>query len=100
MSVVIPRNVTIPVTRTERYCTASDYQTTVLIEVYQGESRIASHNHPLGKFRVRDIPPRPVGSETLDVRFSYDLNGLLKVTAILLSTARRWTFCRTIRSCC
>ena len=88
MSVVIPRNVTIPVTRTERYCTAYDYQTAVLIEVYQGESRIASHNHPLGKFRVRDIPARPAGSEQLDVRFSYDLNGLLKVTAILLSTGQ------------
>ena len=88
MSVVIPRNVTIPVTRTERYCTFSDYQTTVLIVVYQGESRIASHNHPLGKFRVRDIPPRPAGREELDVRFSYDLNGLLKVTAILLSTGQ------------
>ena len=88
MSVVIPRNVTIPVTRTERYCTAYNYQTSVLVEVYQGESRIASHNHPLGKFRVRDIPARPAGSEQLDVRFSYDLNGLLKVTAILLSTGQ------------
>ena len=88
MSVVIPRNVTIPVTRTERYCTAYNYQTSVLVEVYQGESRIASHNHPLGKFRVWDIPARPAGSEQLDVRFSYDLNGLLKVTAILLSTGQ------------
>lgn len=88
MSVVIPRNVTIPATRTERYGTASDYQTSVLIEVYQGESRIASHNHLLGKFRVRDIPPRPRGYEQLDISFSYDLNGLLKVRAVLLSTGQ------------
>ena len=86
MSVIIPRNVTIPVTRTERYCTYADYQTNVLIEVYQGESQIASHNHLLGQFRIRDIPARRAGEETLDVSFSYDLNGLLKVSAVLVST--------------
>ncbi|MBQ8075024.1 MAG: Hsp70 family protein [Oscillospiraceae bacterium] len=86
MSVIIPRNVTIPVTRTERYCTYDDYQTKVLIEVYQGESSIASHNHLLGQFRIRDIPARRAGEETLDVSFSYDLNGLLKVSAVLVST--------------
>ncbi len=86
MSVVIPRNVTIPVTRTERYHTSGDYQTEVLIEVYQGESMIASHNHQLGKFSVRNIPPRRAGEEKLDISFSYDLNGMLKVSAKLLST--------------
>ena len=86
MSVVIPRNVTIPVTRTKRYSTCSDYQTEVIVEVYQGESRIASHNRRLGQFHMRKLPPRPAGQEKLDVSFSYDLNGLLKVSAILLST--------------
>ena len=86
MSVVIPRNVTIPVTRTERYATCSDYQTEVIVEVYQGESRIATHNHQLGKFSIHEVPPRPAGTEKLDISFSYDLNGLLKVSAILLST--------------
>ncbi len=86
MNVVIPRNVTIPVTRTERYTTCRDYQTEVLVEVYQGESRIATHNHRLGKFYIRSIPARPVGAEELDISFSYDLNGILKVSAVLLST--------------
>ncbi len=86
MSVVIPRNVTIPVTRTERYHTSVDYQTEVLIEVYQGESMIASHNHQLGKFSVRNIPSRRAGEEKLDISFSYDLNGMLKVSAKLVST--------------
>ena len=86
MSVVIPRNVTIPTTRTERYYTCADYQTQVLVEVFQGESMIASHNHPLGKFSVKDIPPKRAGEEKLDVSFSYDVNGMLKVTAKLLST--------------
>lgn len=86
MSVVIPRNVTIPTTRTERYYTSGDYQTEVLVEVFQGESMVASHNHPLGQFRVKDIPPKRRGEERLDISFSYDLNGMLKVTAKLLST--------------
>ena len=86
MSVVIPRNVTIPVTRTERYHTSADFQTVMLIEVYQGESMIASHNHLLGKFPVRDVPPRRAGEERVDISFSYDLNGMLKVSAKLLST--------------
>ena len=86
MSVVIPRNVTIPTTRTERYHTSGDYQTEILVEVYQGESMIASHNHPLGQFRIRDVPPKRAGEEKLDISFSYDLNGLLKVSAKLLST--------------
>ena len=88
MSVVIPRNVTIPVTRSERYHTAGHYQTQAAIEVYQGESMYASHNHFLGKFTIGGIPPRPAGMEMLDVEFSYDLNGMLKVTAKLVSTGK------------
>jgi len=86
MSIIIPRNVTVPTTRTERYTTSADYQTMVLVQIYQGESRIASHNHLLGKFRVRDIPPAPAGMEKLDISFSYDMNGILDVTAKLVST--------------
>lgn len=88
MSVIIPRNVTIPVTRTEKYYTRYPFQTAAQIEVYQGESRIATHNHALGSFTVRDIPPRGAGEESIDVRFSYDLNGILNVTAILNSTGK------------
>lgn len=88
MSVIIPRNVTIPTTRTERYRTAHSYQTKARIEVYQGESMIASHNHFLGRFEIDKIPPKPAGREEVDVRFSYDLNGTLNVTAILLSTGK------------
>lgn len=86
MSVVIPRNTTIPVTRTERYHTVADYQRVAKIEVYQGESDIATHNHYLGEFSVSGIPPRPAGMEDIDISFAYDLNGLLDVTARLAST--------------
>lgn len=86
MSVIIPRNVTIPVTRSEVYFTSRDYQTQANIEVYQGESSIAGSNHFLGDFTVKGIPPKKAGSEKIGVKFSYDMNGMLKVRASILST--------------
>ncbi len=86
MSVVIPRNTTIPTERTERYATASPRQTVAKIEVYQGESRDVTHNHFLGEFEVKGIPPKPAGMEKINVTFSYDLNGLLVVRAAIVST--------------
>lgn len=89
MSVVIPRNVTIPVTRSEIYYTHADGQTEANIEVYQGESSIASHNHLLGKFRISDIPMRKAGEERIRVEFSYNLNGMLEVEAKIVSTGKQ-----------
>lgn len=89
MSVVIPRNVTIPVTRTERFSTTSDYQKSAMIEVYQGESSLASHNHFLGEFELGGIPPREAGREKLDVEFSYNVNGMLNVKAVIVSTGEQ-----------
>ena len=88
MSIVIPRNVTIPVTRSEIYYTAADNQTVVNIEVYQGESEVASNNRLLGQFKVKDIPPKRAGKESINVEFSYDLNGMLKVKATVISTGK------------
>ena len=88
MSVIIPRNTTIPATKTARYSTFVDFQTQARIEVYQGESRIASHNHYLGEFMVTGIPAKRAGQEKIEVAFSYDLNGLLIVTATLTSTGK------------
>lgn len=86
MSVIIPRNVTIPVTRSEIYFTSWDYQTEARIEVYQGESAVASSNHFLGAFTVQGVPPRKAGTEKIGVKFSYDMNGMLQVKASILST--------------
>lgn len=88
MSVVIPRNVTIPVTRHQIYHTYVDGQREAEIQVYQGESRVASQNHLLGKFTVANIPYAPAGKEALDVSFSYNQNGMLQVSAILVSTGQ------------
>lgn len=86
MSVIIPRNVTIPTTRKQTYYTSWDYQTEAHIEVYQGESAIASSNHFLGDFEVQGIPAKTAGKERLSVEFSYNMNGMLDVKATILST--------------
>ncbi len=88
MSVIIPRNVTIPTTKHQVYYTCRDNQDAASIEVYQGESRTASRNHLLGKFLVEGIPKRPAGEESVDVSFSYNQNGMLNVSAVLVSTGR------------
>lgn len=86
MSVLIPRNVTIPVTKSQVYYTSWDNQPAADIEVYQGEERVASRNHFLGKFTIAGIPPRKAGAERIGVEFSYDMNGMLKVKANIVST--------------
>lgn len=81
-SVLIRRNTTIPVTKEEVYSTLFPDQDMVEISVYQGESRIASENTLLGKFRIHGLKPeRPGELATVTVRFDLDVNGILKVTA-------------------
>lgn len=88
MSVIIPRNITIPVTRHKVFHTSVPNQEAAEIEIYQGESRTASRNHLLGKFTIDGIPPAPAGEEDIDVSFSYNQNGMLNVSAVLVSTGR------------
>jgi len=70
MSVIIPRNVTIPVTREEIYSTTFDYQTVAQIEVFQGESDRVSSNHFLGDFSTSGIPPKKAHKGRPPVTFS------------------------------
>jgi molecular chaperone DnaK len=86
MTVVIPRNVTIPVIKTEAFRTSFDDQTAVLVKAYQGESPVASENHFLGEFELSGIPMKPAGQEKVDISFSYNLNGMLDVSAVIRST--------------
>ncbi len=88
MSVIIPRNVTIPVTKKQTYYTSWDGQTSADIEVYQGESRSVEENHRIGTFRMHGIPSAPAGKEQLEVAFSYNQNGMLNVTARVMSTGK------------
>jgi len=81
MTVMIERNTTIPVRKTEVYSTAADNQTAVDIHVLQGERPMAGDNMSLGRFRLDGIPPAPRGVPQIEVTFDIDANGILNVTA-------------------
>jgi len=81
MTVMIPRNTTIPTQKKEIYSTASDSQTTVEIHVLQGERAEARYNRTLGKFSLSDLPPAPRGMPKIEVTFDIDANGILSVMA-------------------
>ena len=81
MTVLIPRNTTIPVRKTEVFTTAEDNQTAVDIHVLQGERPMAADNMSLGRFRLEGIPPAPRGVPQIEVTFDIDANGILNVTA-------------------
>ncbi len=81
MTVMIERNTTIPVKKTETYSTAADNQTAVDIHILQGERPMATDNMSLGRFRLDGIPPAPRGIPQVEVTFDIDANGILHVTA-------------------
>lgn len=79
-SPIIERNTPVPVSRVSTYCTVEDNQALVKLDIRQGESPIGSENLRLGGLEV-PVPRLPAGQATVDVRFSYDANGLLAVDA-------------------
>jgi molecular chaperone HscC len=87
---VIDRNTTIPVSRVKRYATMVPNQPAIKVRVYQGESRRAEGNLFLGEFEVRGIPPGPA-NQPVDIRFTYDLNGVLEVEATVVATGKKVT---------
>jgi molecular chaperone DnaK len=86
MTVMIPRNTTIPTQKKEIYSTASDNQTSVEIHVLQGERAEARFNRTLGKFHLEGIPTAPRGMPKVEVTFDIDANGILSVQAKDLAT--------------
>jgi molecular chaperone DnaK len=81
MTVLIPRNTTIPTRKSEVFTTAADGQTSVEIHVLQGERPMARDNRTLGRFHLVGIPPAPRGVPQIEVTFDIDANGILHVSA-------------------
>jgi len=86
MTVLIPRNTTIPTSKKEVFSTAADNQTAVTINVLQGEREFARDNRLLGTFNLTDLPPAPRGLPQIEVTFNIDVNGILAVSAKDLGT--------------
>ena len=81
MTPLVPRNTTIPVSKSQTFSTADDNQTAVDIHVLQGERPMASDNKSLGMFRLDGIPPAMKGMPQIEVTFDIDANGIVNVTA-------------------
>eukprot|EP00244_Chara_vulgaris_P007585 TRINITY_DN282_c0_g1_i8.p1 TRINITY_DN282_c0_g1~~TRINITY_DN282_c0_g1_i8.p1 ORF type:complete len:346 (-),score=108.22 TRINITY_DN282_c0_g1_i8:441-1331(-) len=89
MTKIIPRNTTLPTSKSEVFSTAADGQTSVEINVFQGEREFVRDNKQIGNFRLDGIPPAPRGVPQVEVKFDIDANGILSVAAIDKGTGKK-----------
>ncbi|KAM3734026.1 hypothetical protein ACB098_11G182500 [Castanea mollissima] len=89
MTKIIPKNTTLPTSKSEVFSTAADGQTSVEINVCQGEREFVRDNKSLGSFRLDGIPPAPRGVPQIEVKFDIDTNGIFSVNAIDKGTRKK-----------
>ncbi|WP_050182033.1 molecular chaperone HscC [Domibacillus robiginosus] len=85
---IIERNTPIPVSKVERLYTIADGQSGITVDIYQGESRHVKNNLKLGELSV-EVQPAPAGEQSIDVRYTYDINGLLEVEVTIVKTGEK-----------
>ncbi len=87
-SPILERGTVLPASRVERFFTMADNQTEISVEVYQGEHSTCRENVRLGSYLLKGLPRKPAGETSVDVRFTYDLNGLLEVEMTVVGARR------------
>lgn len=85
-SVIIPKHSSLPCSKGEEYYTCIDSQSSVHVEVYQGEGQLVSENILLAEFDIDGIPENQAGSESIKITFGYSMNDILEVEAEIIST--------------